>query len=381
MGHSGEMTADRRTIAIDARKLGDTGVGRHIQGLLAGLAKLPDVSSFGWQAFSTPDRWRHIRESPAGMVRTTMHASPYSPLQHPEGYALLRQYPTDLFHATHFTTPLIIPRRTQLLVTIHDAHLLDRPDLVSDGKHSRVRLFAYRLLLNLAAHRADLISTVSHAGADDLRRLLPQTTNKLRVVPNSLDTSRFQPVSSLEGDADGVILFAGSLTRRKGVGVLLEAFAANVTVRRSFRLALVGPASADARAFEAQVDRLGIRDRVVLPGPVASDDDLIEWYRQARVVVLPSFLESFGYPVLEAMALGIPCVTSDLPATREVAAGAALLVPPGDVTALGEALERACFENPLRTDLIARGLARAPDFSLERIGAQALAIYRDVLGS
>jgi glycosyltransferase involved in cell wall biosynthesis len=51
------------------------------------------------------------------------------------------------------------------------------------------------------------------------------------------------------------------------------------------------------------------------------------------------------------------------------------------VTALGEALERACFEDPLRTDLIARGLARAPDFSLERIGAQALAIYRDVLGS
>jgi glycosyltransferase involved in cell wall biosynthesis len=154
-----------------------------------------------------------------------------------------------------------------------------------------------------------------------------------------------------------------------------------MTVRRSFRLALVGPASADTRAFEAQIDRLGIRDRVVVPGPVASDDDLIEWYRQARVVVLPSFLESFGYPVLEAMAMGIPCVASDLPATREVASGAALLVPPGDVTALGEALERACFENPLRTDLIARGLARAPDFSLERIGTQALATYREVLGS
>ncbi|NBT27514.1 MAG: glycosyltransferase family 1 protein, partial [Actinobacteria bacterium] len=353
------MTADHRTIAIDARKLGDTGVGRHIQGLLAGLGRLPDASSFGWRAFSTPDRWRHIRESPPGMARTMMHASPYSPLQHPEGYALLRRYPTDLFHATHFTTPLVLPRRTRLLVTIHDAHLLDRPDLVSDGRHSRFRLLAYRLLMNLAAHRANLITTVSHAGADDLRRLLPQTTNKLRVVPNSLDTSRFQHVSSLAGDADGVVLFAGSLTRRKGVGVLLEAFAANMTVRRSFRLALVGPASADTRAFEAQIDRLGIRDRVVVPGPVASDDDLIEWYRQARVVVLPSFLESFGYPVLEAMAMGIPCVASDLPATREVASGAALLVPPGDVMALGEALERACFENPLRTDLIARGLARA----------------------
>jgi glycosyltransferase involved in cell wall biosynthesis len=144
-------------------------------------------------------------------------------------------------------------------------------------------------------------------------------------------------------------------------------------------LALVGPASADVRRFEVQIDRLGIRDRVVLPGPVASDDELIQWYRRARAVVLPSFLESFGYPVLEAMALGIPCVTSDLPATREVSRGAALLVPPGNAGALGEALERACFDVPLRAELISKGLVRAPDFSLERIGTQALAIYREVL--
>ena len=68
--------------------------------------------------------------------------------------------------------------------------------------------------------------------------------------------------------------------------------------------------------------------------------------------------------------MGVPCVASDLPPIREVAAGAALLVTPGDVTALGEALERACFEDPLRTDLIARGLRQAENFSWSRMARE-----------
>ena len=80
------------------------------------------------------------------------------------------------------------------------------------------------------------------------------------------------------------------------------------------------------------------------------------------------------------MAAGVPAVASDIPPIREVAAGAALLTPPGDVPALRGALDRACFEQHLREALITRGHQRAAHFSLERMGQAAIALYRDVLG-
>jgi len=234
------------------------------------------------------------------------------------------------------------------------------------------------VLMHLAAWRADTIIVGTRATEADLARLLPSSRGKVRVLPNGIDLARFQP--SVMSGTDAVILFVGTLSRRKGIDTLVQAYASRPALRRH-RLVLVGPDhTGDALALRQLVARLGIEDSVVMTGTIP-DDALVEWYRRARVVTLPSLLEGFGYPVVEAMAMGVPCVASDLPPIREVASGAALLVPPGDVTALGEALERACFENPLRTDLIARGLARAPDFSLERIGTQALATYREVLGS
>lgn len=378
MGHSGEMTADRRTIAIDARKLGDTGVGRSASGLVAGLATTPGANDFAWRLLGHRNRWQHLGTTPPGTRLTHIHSGVYSPWQHAEVALRLFQRGADLLHATHFTTPLILAQHTRLIVTIHDAAFLDRPDFATGSHLSAMRLGAYRVLMHLAAWRADTIIVGTRATEADLARLLPSSRGKVRVLPNGIDLARFQP-SAMSG-TDEVILFVGTLSRRKGIDTLVQAYASRPALRRH-RLVLVGPDhTEDALALRQLVARLGIEDRVVLTGTIP-DDALLEWYRRARVVTLPSLLEGFGYPVVEAMAMGVPCVASDLPPIREVAAGAALLVPPGDVTALGEALERACFENPLRTDLIARGLARAPDFSLERIGAQALAIYRDVLGS
>jgi glycosyltransferase involved in cell wall biosynthesis len=95
---------------------------------------------------------------------------------------------------------------------------------------------------------------------------------------------------------------------------------------------------------------------------------------------LPSYLEGFGLPVLEAMAMGIPCVATDLAPMREVSGGAALHVRPGDVAALGDALDRACNDDTLRAAMIGDGLARARLFTVERMGERALAIYRNTLG-
>ncbi len=132
--------------------------------------------------------------------------------------------------------------------------------------------------------------------------------------------------------------------------------------------------------MRAEVASLGIADRVTLTGPIP-DAALHAWFRRARVITLPSYLEGFGLPVLEAMAMGIPCVATDLPVMREVPGGAALHVPPGDVAALRDALDRACGDEGLRTRMIDEGLSRARLYTVDRLGERAVAIYRDVLGA
>ena len=311
-----------------------------------------------------------------------MRSTPYSLRQHAEAYVLLRRSNTSLLHATHFTTPLIIPNNTRLVVTIHDAHLLDRPDLVSDGRMVPGRLLAYHLLMRLALQQARLVTTVSEAGAEDLRRLLPAVSGKLRVVPNSLDLVRFSPdVIARPTTERDLIVFSGSLTRRKGVEVLVKCVAAAPEFFRKYRLALVGPAtSRDAIGIRRLIGSLGVEHLVIVPGAVTNTSALLTWYARARVVVLPSFLESFGYPVLEAMALGIPCVASDLPAIREVSAGGALLVAAGDVHSLVDAIMRAATDLRLRENLTDAGLVRAGAYRVEEIGTRALAVYDEVLG-
>ena len=107
----------------------------------------------------------------------------------------------------------------------------------------------------------------------------------------------------------------------------------------------------------------------------------MNWYRQAAVVVLPSHLEGFGLPILEAMAMGIPTVASTLPAIREVTDGASVLVPPGDIAGLADALSRVCADPGLRRDLVGRGLVRAEHYTVNRLGERAMTIYRELLGT
>jgi glycosyltransferase involved in cell wall biosynthesis len=370
-----------RRIGIDARKLGDTGVGRYAQSLLAGLARANGADALDWTVYSNPHRWHHAESLLARTTRRSIRSGSYSPLQHLEFAALLAREPVDLLHAAHFTIPLLVPQHTRLVVTIHDAAFAERPDLIPSEHRSPLRLAVYRLLLRLAARAADLICADTAAAASSIQRTLPASRGKTRVLSPGVDVDLLARTSTTADMAHrDSILFVGTITARKGVRELIQAFHHSRPHRDHLSLVLVGShASAYGRAMHALVRSLDLTSSVQFTGPI-SDDALLAWYRRARAVVLPSFLEGFGLPVVEAMAAGVPCVASDIPSIREVTAGAALLIPPGDAPALRDALDRACFDHPLRQELITRGHRRASAFSLERMGQAALALYQDVLG-
>jgi glycosyltransferase involved in cell wall biosynthesis len=125
--------------------------------------------------------------------------------------------------------------------------------------------------------------------------------------------------------------------------------------------------------------RAGVSSAVRMLGYV-SDDELAVLYRSAVGHILASRAEGFGFTVIEAMAAGCPVVTTALGSLAEVAGDAAITVDPDAHGAIGAALARLCRDESLRKDLVARGRARAPRFSLETQASEMAAVYKRFLG-
>ena len=224
-----------------------------------------------------------------------------------------------------------------------------------------------------AAERSDLIIAVSEFTANQVSSLLKVERSRIRVAPHGVS---IRPNISLR-TRKPIILFVGALQIRKNVARLVEAFE---SIPESWRLVLAGAASG-YRADEIlqRIAASPARNRIEVTGYV-SQDRLDELYGEASVFAFPSLDEGFGMPVLEAMAWGVPVVTSAGSALGEVAAGAALLVDPLDVEAIRGALCRLTEEDGLRRELIAAGNSRVLRFSWERGVKETYAVYREMAG-
>ena len=128
------------------------------------------------------------------------------------------------------------------------------------------------------------------------------------------------------------------------------------------------------------IEREGIRDRVHLPGAVPHEE-LPAWYAAATVFVFPSLLESFGHPLVEAMASGVPVVASSAPAIPEVVEDAALLFDPRSPLSIADAISRVLTDRRLAEELSARGRVRASRFSWERAATETARVLREAARS
>lgn len=239
----------------------------------------------------------------------------------------------------------------------------------------------------------DVVLAVSQAW----RQTLEQDYGvEARVVPNGVDLARFaspdrQRAAQLRHQVGAtrrpLILAVGGIEPRKGSDTLVRAVAQmKSNARLSPVLAVVGGHSfQDHRPYRERVlgllPELGLEldDDVVLVGTVP-DADIVAWYAAADVLAFPSVKEGFGLAVLEAMSVGIPVVTSDLPVFREylVAGHDALMVEPGDVAGLAAALLLTMEDAGLRQALIRAGADVAARFTWQESARQHLEIYDEV---
>jgi glycosyltransferase involved in cell wall biosynthesis len=268
------------------------------------------------------------------------------------------------------------------LVTIHDLWLDRFP------QYSR-KLFGQRGSFGRAkrtAWRARKVITVSNYSAEDIVSLYGIPRDRIVVIYNGV-SEQFRPVDQPAAFAslrerlglptDRFILFAGGADPRKNHQTLLRAWARRADLLKGYALVIVGDAThrfgdiyQTARTFE-------LEDRVICPG-LLSMDDLRLLYSHATVFVFPSLYEGFGMPVLEAMACGVPVITSNTTALPEVAGDAALLVNPLEVDELADAIVTVIEEPDVAESLRAKGFERVKQFTWERAAQETLAVYREV---
>jgi glycosyltransferase involved in cell wall biosynthesis len=251
-------------------------------------------------------------------------------LWHRGGWPPVERLAGASFEVVHASHPLLIPSRSAArLVTIYDLDFLDHPERTA----AEIRR-DYPALASGHARRADHVVTISRHTAADIERRLGVPTARISICyPGSPTWPARQ-----EEPRDGVVLFLGSLTPRKNLGALLDAYE-RVLARlpNAPRLVLAGGETPESRALVERARRAPLAGKVDLTGYVAPEQRL-DLYRRALIFVMPSFTEGFGMPVIEAMTCGVPVVAADRGALPEAVGAAGRLVDPDDAGALAETL-------------------------------------------
>jgi glycosyltransferase involved in cell wall biosynthesis len=390
------------SVDVSAVPAQPVGAGRYTIDLVGALVARDDVALTLWCRRHDSGRWVGQGDQPGSGMSTGTTAAPMvavradAPERRPLRLAweqtrlpgLLARQSIDVHHGPHYTMPerAPIPR----VVTIHDLTFFDHPEW-----HERSKVLVFRRAIRTAARRADAVVCVSHSTAERLEaRCRP--VGRVFVVPHGVDHGRFRPRPelprvSVAGARDdfglddehlrrlGVrppyILFVGTLEPRKAVPDLVAAYDLIAGRQPELSLVLAGQPGWGAEAVVRAVAGARSGDRIVRTGYVP-DQAVPALLRQAAAVAYPALEEGFGLPALEALACGAPLVTTSGTAMAELSDGAALLVPPGSVPELADALGAALEGGPSAERRRRLGLEVAARHTWQASAAGHVAAYR-----
>ncbi len=296
-----------------------------------------------------------------------LHAANYSPIPLLDWIGPR----VDVFHASQqLRNP---PRSARLTATLYDMTCWLVPET-----HSRRNVWASKLFAERVMRRADGLISISESTRRDAVRILGLDSEKITVIYPGVAEAFFRaaPAGGRCGLSRPYILFVGTVEPRKNIDTLLDAYAQLPSpLRAEFDLVLAGPAGwgnlgtlERLRSGQAGVRYLGYVPEEDLPGLTAG----------ATVFVYPSLYEGFGLPLAQAMAAGVPAVTSNVSSMPEVAGDAALLVDPRSPTEIAAAVERLLVSPDLRATLARNGRSRAQRYTWENCARESLEFFRSL---
>ena len=288
--------------------------------------------------------------------------------------AFQKKYELDLLH-TQYISP--VPSFCKTVITLHDILFESHPQYFSP-------LFTLRskLLMRVSAARATHIFTVSEYSKNEISSRYKVKSKNITVIHNGADERRFYPgADGMEVVEDNglkpgqYILSVGRLEPRKNHISLINAYAQLDT---DMPLVIIGQRHFGFQHIETRINELGLSERVLLLENIP-DADLASFYRHASFFVYPTWAEGFGMPVIEAMASGVPVITSNTTSLPEIAGDAAILIAPDDESGLQNAMARLLINDELVQELGEQGRVRAKSFGWDQTAEKVRLVYERIL--
>jgi len=362
-------------IGVDIRPFYEplTGVGWYLYYLLHELAKVEDVELYLFGDARVTDDGPHLHaDVPANAHLCTfdlrgMETSRLSrPMTAGAYVAWMSLADCDVWFAANYFLPRLhaaVARRR--VITIHDLTFKRLPELL---QKETLENLDRQMLREVAA--ADAIVCVSESTRRDLLRYYDVDPARAFAIHSGLGTPA--TAEPLDGLPSRYILFVSTIEPRKDLGTLIDAYE-RLRDSGTYDGSLVVVGKVGWKA-EALVPRL--RGRGILHLDYLRAAQLATVYERAEAFVFPSIYEGFGFPLLEAMARGVPSIAARSSSLPEIGGDAALYFEPRDVAGLASQLTRVLGDPALRADLAARGRAQAARFRWDEAAARTLQVLR-----
>lgn len=365
-----------------------TGIGWCELGQTQALAKLFPDNKYEYSFFTSGDNERVKRVKQLAGKRIKLNTSGFSGFVYravstflPIPYSFFFGRKSDITHFFNYIVPPFVHGKR--VVTVHDMVYKTFPETV----RGRTK-YMLDMGLKRSIRRADLIVTDSEFSKSEIIKYFPKCEGKIRVVPCGVDLERFHPCDtperipevkkSLEIEGD-YFLYLGTIEPRKNLERLISAYAAfaKKVGDNAPKLVLAGGKGWLDKGIYSRVERLGMEKNIIFTKYVPSED-MNPLMCGAVAFVFPSLYEGFGMPPLEAMACGVPVLTSAEASLPEVTGDCAVICDAYDVKSIAKGLYRLYSDEKLRSDLSRRGLERAQSFTWERSAKMLMDVYREL---
>jgi len=280
-------------------------------------------------------------------------------------------------------------KKLPCILTVHDVI----PFTFREAMGLYRNLFLYKPGIRLACRLNDIIATVSEFSKQDIAKKVGVPLEKIRVIPNGLrEPNPKDPLLEAELKSKfkinaNFVLNVGGIHERKNIVQLVHAFA-GLANQNDYpgKLLITGSVSGAPyqekmkKICDAAVRETGMANRIVFTGYI-SEMELDSLFRMADVLIYPSLYEGFGIPLLEAMKLELPVITSSTTAMPEVAGGAAYLADPNNTKEMTSAMSDLLQNKKLQEEMKAKGRERARAYTWQYVSEKYLALYEEVIAS
>ena len=301
-------------------------------------------------------------------------------------YKFLRRnrFKFDLFHSLNSELPLY--SNIKSIVTFHDLKYIKYPYFLN--KFSTVKLKYLKYTMIKGAEKANKIIAVSQNTKKDIIHLLGIEKDKITVIYEASNLGMYSRKNDDITNSEILekysiqkpyFLYVGEKRPHKNLEGLIKAFAIfkEKYDSRNTSLVLTGKKYSTYHKYITSAESLGVKDSLIFTGFIP-EKYLITIYSEAETLLLISFYEGFGIPILEAMECGIPVITSNISSMPEVAGEAALLVDPNNIQEIAEKMNNIISSKILRKQLIESGFKRVKLFSWGNTARQTLKVYNEI---